>query len=86
MPEPVGSNYFPVETALRIEKSVERGSKALDPVFEGRGSEFNNCFFLSYLHCYVMSQTAPDTLYVVGGTTGNCHFCWSKQLYVSNLL
>lgn len=48
MPEPVGSNYFPVETALRIEKSVERGSKALDPVFEGRGSEFNNCFFLSY--------------------------------------
>lgn len=48
MPELVGSNYFLVETALRIEKRVERGSKDLDPVFEDRGSEFNNCFFMSY--------------------------------------
>lgn len=48
MPEPVGSNYFLVKRALGIEKRVGKGSKDLDSVFGDRGSEFSNCFFMSY--------------------------------------
>lgn len=48
MPELVGSNNLLVELySLRIEKREEKGSKDPDPVFEDRGSEFNNHFFTS---------------------------------------